>query len=181
MAQAGVGAAGIAAVTSETNAAATQTRNRAAAAGVPPRMMRNESHPPAKPPPMATNGGIQAYDAACRTGSERASMASLMRGPVGPERIAHHAERVGRDEGPQAAVAQNPGGAGLCRSGRGGGGHAASRPVPHGNPHEAEDSGEDERVAPSATHRNPSGQRRGEDGPEADAGLVDRIGRASSR
>src|ERR1039457_2826331 len=73
MAQAGVGAAGMAAVTRESSAAAKHTRNRAAAAGRPPRMMRNESHPPAKPPPMATNGGIQAYHAACRTVSEWAS------------------------------------------------------------------------------------------------------------
>ena len=44
----------------------------------------------------------------------------VLRGPVGPQRVAHHAQCIGRDEGPQAAVAQQFGVC-RCRAGLGNG------------------------------------------------------------
>jgi hypothetical protein len=66
-AQAAVGAAGMAAVTSESRLASRHTRKRPRGGGAPRRMKRSESQPPANPPSMATSGGIQAYQAACAT------------------------------------------------------------------------------------------------------------------
>src|SRR5579872_50925 len=66
-AQAGVPAAGTAAESRATAAAAIQTRKRAVTGGMPRSMNRRESHPPAKPPAMANTGGIHAYHAdSCR-------------------------------------------------------------------------------------------------------------------
>src|SRR5438552_4232319 len=65
-AHAAVGAAGIAAVASETTAAVRHTRNRAGMAGTPRAISRLESHPPDKPPSALNSGGIQASHACCR-------------------------------------------------------------------------------------------------------------------
>ena len=91
-------------------------------------------------------------------------------GPVEPEVVAHHAERVGDHEHPQAAVAQHGGAAVLL--GHLAGRRAAGGPVPQRNPGEAEHSGDDEGGAPTAAHRDPGGQHRRDDLPEADARLV---------
>src|SRR5208283_45437 len=62
--QPGEPAAGIAALTNDTTAAATHTRKRAAIAGTPPFTRRNDSHPPASPPSSAEPAGISAHRAA---------------------------------------------------------------------------------------------------------------------
>src|ERR1035438_3728033 len=66
-AQAGVGAHGRAAGARETTAAARHTRKRAAGAAAPRFPRRRESQPPRKPPQHANTGGIQTYQAACRS------------------------------------------------------------------------------------------------------------------
>src|SRR5580704_11622735 len=63
--QAGWGAKGNKAVTSEITAASRHTRNRAGSGGTPRSTNRRESQPPAIPPSSAHRGGIQVYQAAC--------------------------------------------------------------------------------------------------------------------
>ena len=87
----------------------------------------------------------------------------VLRGPVGPEEVAHHAEGVGGDEDPQAAVAQHGGvGGAAAATARARRRARRATQMPQRNPGEAEHAGDDERVTPAVAHRDPGGQRRRE-------------------
>ena len=123
---------------------------------------------------MATSGGIQAYHAACGQ-REMVHVHQILRGPVGPQRIAHHAERIGSDESPQTPVAQQ---FGVRRSRDGFRQPARSwRAVQFqtGIHSEPENARQHERHAPSVAHRDPGGDGRRENRAQAHAGLIDGV------
>ena len=113
-----------------TTAASRQTRKRAARAGTPRSTSRSESHPPAKPPSIRRQRRNPGVPRRLRQ-RQVVHVHQILRRPVGPQRVAHHAERVGQHEGPQAPVAQHvsrtrPWAVSARRRCR----HAARRPVP---------------------------------------------------